>query len=83
MAILTYPLRRARDFGQRAARTNARAGIYEAASRRVLREETRADLEGQLHSPERDERNRQIQQFLDERLAGIPHQRSTTTEVDL
>lgn len=66
----------------RGLRANARAGIHEAASRRVLREETRADLEGQLHSSERDERNRQIQQFLDERLAGVPRQRSTTTEVE-
>jgi hypothetical protein len=33
-------------------------------------------LEGESGPSERDEQNRQIQQFLDERLAGVPNPRS-------
>ena len=71
-AIAMYPLRRARGFGQRVARGNARAAAVEAATRRVDREEARSYLEEELHASEGDERNRRIQQFLDERLAGVP-----------
>jgi hypothetical protein len=74
--IMTYPLRRARGFGQALARRNARAASLEAATRRTEREEARRFLNEEIPSSERDDRNREIQQLLDDRLAGVPNQRS-------
>ncbi|MCW2836544.1 MAG: hypothetical protein JWQ15_658 [Marmoricola sp.] len=74
--IVTYPLRRARSYGQELARSNALVASVAAATRRADREEARRFLDEELPSSEGDARNRKIQQFLDDRLAGIPSQRS-------
>jgi hypothetical protein len=74
--IVTYALRRALGYGQGLARRNAQAASLAAAARRTEREEARRFLNEEVPSSERDDRNREIQQFLDDRLAGVPAQRS-------
>jgi hypothetical protein len=74
--IVTYPLRRARGYAERLARRNALATFLDAATRRAERDQTQRFLDEELPSSDQEDRNRQIQQFLDDRLAGIPRQRS-------
>ncbi|MCW2808344.1 MAG: hypothetical protein JWQ93_2299 [Marmoricola sp.] len=74
--IVTYPLRRARGYAERLARRNALTTFLEAATRRAERDQTQRFIDEELPSSDPEDRNRQIQQFLDDRLAGIPRQRS-------